>query len=246
MAAAGGEKLDPGEVEVSTPVYHPVAGAHGEAETWNFGFSWSGVPVGRVTIRSNELRGEDGIRSLEVSAEGTTNAVVDLLWRYRMTARGSIRLDPFHPGEFFSEEFENQRHKITKIKFGSGRASSERRKGERVERFDFEATNMLDILSTVFLVLNMDYLAGDEYYFDVFTGTSRYLVTVEVEGIETVKAAGSEQEAYRLRIDSESLTDPGDDEKHRETHLWVSASHPRRLLRARARTFVGAIHIVLE
>ena len=246
-AAVAWAGLPPGEVEISTPVYEVSTPEKRDSERFVFSFNWSGIPVGRVSMTVADS-GSGPDRRLSLSTQGRTNAVVDLLWKYRMDFSGAVTLEPFAPSEFFSREQENRRHKTTSIKFSRGpeaRIESVVTKGERRDEFSFAAGNTLDILSTVLLMLELDYFVGEQYYFDVLTGKSRYLVTAGVEARELIEVAGKTEDAYRLLIETSDLTDPGDDEKHRATHLWVSAARPRHLLRAASKTFIGSVYVEL-
>lgn len=241
-ALAGG---DPTSVSISTPLYDPGRIPRHPDQRHRFRVSWSGITVGEIGVRIREDRDQDGRRLLRVRATAQTHPVVDLLWRYRMEAEGHIALEPFAPGRFEADEQENKKRKLTTIEFADGRVRSTRVKGERTVSYDFEAAHSLDLLATVTAALAMDYVVGEQYYFDVFTGTSRYLCTIEVEGRETIRAAGVEHDSYRLGITTNDLVDPDKDAKHRATQLWVSAQRPRQLLRARAKTFVGSIYVEL-
>ncbi|MFQ5478807.1 MAG: DUF3108 domain-containing protein [Candidatus Binatia bacterium] len=239
------EDPGPGEVEVSTPFYKVEGGVDQPAERWDFSFEWTGIPVGWLYVETAEATDARG-PGLEVRIKASTNKVVDLLWRYRLDAKGLIRTDPFGPGEFIIDEYERKKHKFTSIRFPDRhRIESLRRKGDSVKEFSFAADNTFDILSSVFLILNLDYVVGDQLYIDTFTGTKRYLVTVDVEGLETLRVAGEEVKGWRLRADTTELTKPDGDGKHKETRIWVSEQRPRRLLKASSKTFVGAINVEL-
>jgi hypothetical protein len=237
--------LDPGEVNVSTPVYEPGQGQFPQDERWTLAFNWSGIPVGGFSV---ELRrtGTDEAPMLDISVHGGTNSAVDLLWKYRLDATGTVRTDPFRPVSFDAKEQENRKQKVTRIRFAeNGSVNALRQKGDRKREFEFVAPNMFDILSSIFLILNLDYQVGDEYYVDVLTGASRYLVTVDVEARERLEYNGSSTEAFRLSLESRELTEPDEGHsrqaKHQESRIWVSAERPRRMLKAKSATFVGSI-----
>lgn len=242
IAFAGG---DPTAVSITTPHYDPGRVPEHPDQLHRFRFAWTGIPVGEINVRLREDKDATGRRLLRVSASGKTNPVIDILWRYRMNAEGYVGLEPFGPGRFEADEQENKRRKLTTIEYEDGRIRSTRVKGDRTTRYDFEAGATLDLLATVTATLAMDYVIGDQYYFDVFTGTSRYLCTVEVEARETILAAGVERDSYRLGIITADLTDPAAEAKHRATQLWVSATRPRSLLRASVKTFIGSVHAEL-
>jgi hypothetical protein len=241
-------RMDPGEVQVSLPVYHPTHDLERFAESWHYRFTWNGIPVGSVTMSAATGGRVASERVLEVGLRGRTNDFVDYLWRYRLDARGTIRLDPFSPSEFVSEESEQGKAKLTEIRFDDSRqVRTFRKKGDRVTEHEFAAPNTHDMFSAVFLFLNLDFVVGQEFRIDALTGTARYLVTVRVEGRDEIVAAGRKTGAYRLWVETSELTDPdGDEANHRGTHIWVSDDRPRRLLRARSRTFVGSIYLELE
>lgn len=245
LAAVSGAKIPAADVVVETPVYEIPGGGHHPEETWVYDFTWTGVPVGQIQIAVGPDP-EKPDTALGVHVSGKTNSFIDLLWKYRLNARGSILTDPFRPGQYHSEELERTKRKITDINFDmERRVTARRQKGDKITDVAFDGTNTYDIISTVFAALSFDYVVGRVYEFDALTGSSRYLVTVEPEAQETIKVAGREFSAWRLALDSKGLTDPDDDSKHSATHIWVSAERPRRLLAARSQLYVGAVHVRL-
>jgi hypothetical protein len=241
-------KPGPDEVSVDVPVYK-VGDDRVEPleEIWNFSFSWSGIPVARISISGKDGGRVDGVSRLEVEVDGTTNAFIDLLWRYRVNAKGAIRLDPFGPDRFVIVENEKRREKVTTIQFdGHGNVHSTKRKEGKIQTFDFAAPNTYDIISAVFLMMHIDYEPGGSYNVDALTGTTRYLVTVEVQARETLESLGRAVDSYKLLILTNDLTDPEDDHKHGGTNLWVSTEAPRRLLKAQAKTKWGSIYGTLD
>jgi len=247
-ASVAWTRMGPGDVQVSLPVYRPTNDVERIGERWHYRFTWSAIPVGAVTMSARTTDATDAGRVLEVGLRGRTNPFVDLFWRYRLDAEGTIRLDPFSPGEFESEESEQGKRKVTRIRFDRDeRVHTYRRKGDRVTEYDFLAPNTHDMLSAVFLFLNLDYHTGDEFRVDALTGTARYLVTVRVEGREEIEVGGRNTPAVRLWVTTSELTDPDEDEaNHRGTKIWVSDDRPRRLLKARSSTFIGAVTLELE
>jgi hypothetical protein len=203
------------------------------------------VPVGEATIEMRERR-RGALAHLAVELRGATNAMVDLLWRYRMDAAGEVRLDPFAPSRFTARESERGASKTTRIEFDDRRnVQAVRRRPGRERRYAFTAPNTYDMISTAVLALNLDYDVGKVFRFDTLTGTARYLVQVRIVKRERVAAAGRDHDAWRLEIRTRELTNPREERRHDATDLWVSADRPRRLLKARSKTFVGAITVEL-
>lgn len=234
----------PIEVAVETPVYRLAPDLPVATGAQHYRLHWSGLTVARVRVAMapDPARGGVGVEVL-----GATHPVIDWLWRYRIAGHGLVRTDPFAPGGFVVDECEKGEHERTEIRFGEpdhgvrGIRVTERRRREYV----FHSDNTFDIPSSVYLVLNLDYAPGARFALDTFTGRSRYLVKVEVEAREPLALGGALHDAWRLRLESEELTDDDPEGRHRETFAWVSHERPRRLLRASSRTFVGSIELEL-
>lgn len=254
-AAPGAASEAPDAVEVETPIYRVVEPVSQPPERWVYTFSWSRfLTVAEVEIVAGELPGavpegvDGGVdREIRVAVRASTSRVLDLMWRYRMNADGIVRLDPFHPGRFEVRESIKRRPKTTRVEFdGTGGVHTYRNKKGIIREYCFDAPNSFDMASTIYLVLNQDLAVGRSYDVDTLAGNSRYLVTVEVVGKETVKAAGAEHPAFKLKVMSRDLTDPPDTEKHSQTDLWVSEQRPRRLLQADSQLWVGTVRGRLE
>lgn len=245
--AYGAPSLPPDQVAVDAPAYN-VATPKGEiAELWRYIFSWKGLPVGYVTIAGAEVV-EGGERVMRVRVAGRTNSFIDLIWRYRLEAGGSLRLDPIAPASYYATEIEQSKQAVTKIDFDRARrVKTLRQKGEKVKQFEFHAPNTYEFLSTIWLLLNVEYEPGKIYRLDTLTGASRYLLEVTAEAREIVEVDGLPVDTFRLRATTSEVTDPDNKiaTKHRETRLWVNTDWPRRLLRADVTTKWGTVRLEL-
>jgi hypothetical protein len=232
------------DVAVDTPVYTLPKDVPSPSGTHHYQLSWSGVPVARVRVDMRESEAGPGV---DVDIRGATHPALDWLWRYRFEGHGRVLTEPFAPGGFVVDECVNRDHERTEIRFreaGSGVRGIRLVRG-RVKQYVFSSTNTFDLPSSVFLVLSLDYAEGGRFALDTFTGKSRYLVTIAVEGREPLVHGVQALDAWRLRVTTEELTDDDPEGRHRETTVWVSAERPRRLLRARSETFVGSIWLEL-
>jgi hypothetical protein len=239
--------LPPDQVRVQTPAYNVATPKGAIRELWRYVFSWKGLPVGYVTIAGAEaVEGDE--RVMRVRVAGRTNAFIDLIWRYRLEAGGSLRLDPIAPESYYATEVEEAKRAVTKIDFDRARrVKTFRQKGEKVKQFEFDAPNTYEFLSTIWLLLNVDYEPGKVYRVDTLTGASRYILEVAAEAREIVEVDGLPVDTFRLRATTSEVTDPENKiaTKHRETRLWVNTDWPRRLLRADVATKWGTVRLEL-
>lgn len=247
-AASAAKSLPPGDVEADAPKYE-IATPTGPSirELWRYIFSWKGLPVGHLTIAGTEVV-ENGERLMRVQVAGRTNSFIDLLWRYRLEAGGAMRLDPIAPATYYALETEESKQATTRIEYDkTRRVTTYRRKGEKIKEFEFEAPNTYEFLSTIWLLLNVEYEIGRMYRVDAVTGASRYQLDVGVEAREQVHIDGAPVDTFRLRATTTELTDPNNEiaKKHRETRLWVNTDWPRRLLRADVSTKWGTVRLEL-
>lgn len=233
--------IPPDQVSVDLPVYELSSALRVIEESWHYKVGWGAIPVGWATI-SGEDRSRGEVANQGVAVKASTNAFIDLLWRYRLDGHGELHVGPFGPSCFHIGESERRKQTLTRIEFdGQRRVHTFRRKGEKVTEYEFDGSNTYDVLATTWLFLNLDYEIGQTYQTDTVTGTSRYLVTVVAEGNEEITVCGQRVPTFRLRARTVETTDPGENKKHRQTELWVSTSRPRRLLKARAKTLWGSI-----
>jgi len=244
-AAPAHAGLPPDQVGVETPVYEPVQPIPAIRERWNFDFSWSGIPVAKVSLTGGEQAGATP-RVLEVFVRGETNSFLDLFWRYRLNAHGTVYLDPFRPGSYVADESIKRKLKATRISFDADwNVDTSRTKKGIVHAYRFRAPNLYDILATVYLTLNLDYEQGKPLRFNTLTGTARFLVTVTPQARESIEVGAKTYDAWRLQLLSEKLTDPEESDHHTETLLWVSAERPRRMLKAQSKLFIGSVNAEL-
>ena len=241
--------LPPDEVGVVAPVYDVATPKAELREMWRYGFYWKGLPVGAVNIAGAMETSPGGERMMRVRVEARTNSFIDLLWSYRLEAGGTLRLDPIAPATYYARETEDDKKAVTKIDFDrTRRVKTFRQKNEKVKgQYEFDAPNTYEFLSTIWLLLNIEYETGKVYRIDALTGMARYLLEVVAEGREVVEVDGAPVDTFRLRATTTEMTDPenGIAKKHRETRVWVNTDWPRRLLRADVSTKWGIVRLDL-
>jgi hypothetical protein len=248
------------DAAIVTPAYPLPAGADTDLlpiGRFDYKLTWLGLTVGHARVNiAADARGVG--RALRVRVLGATRPVVELFFRYRLIGRGRVLLPPGAaalPAGFETDECERGHYRHTRVEWleGEGRMRSLRQWNGSVDEYTFRRTNTLDMPSTVVALLTLDYAPGREYRFDTFTGTARFLLRARVRGRERLRWRGERVEAWHLRLltrelaegDPEALVFEDREGNHRETDVWISAEAPRRLLRARSRTYVGSIGLEL-
>lgn len=233
----------------------PVPAVAHPAERLVYTFAWSPFfKVGRAEVTMQERFVADApgksaspaAREIVVSVEGRTNRFIDTLWRYRLTAYGIVPLEPLAPGFIDILESERRKVKRTRTTYHDGEFLTVRNKQGAISETRIDAPNGHGMLSTLYDLLSRDMAIGDRYKFESIAGRSRYEVNFDVLKNERIKLGGQKVGAVKLRVSGRDLTDPEDTAKHRVTYVWVSAEHPRRLLQAITRLWIGTVKVRLE
>ncbi|MFW2405671.1 MAG: DUF3108 domain-containing protein [Gammaproteobacteria bacterium] len=214
-------------------------------------FAWSPFfKVGRAEVTLQERPADQTAapqsREIVVSVAGRTNAFIDALWRYRLTAFGVVPLQPLEPGLIDILESEKRKVKRTRTTYRDGEFLTVRNKQGAVSETRIDAPNGHGMLSTLYDLLSRDMAIGDRYKFETIAGRSRYEVVFDVLKHDRIKLEGQKIDAVKLRVSGRDLTDPGDTAKHRITNVWVSRERPRRLLQAVSRLWIGTVKVRLQ
>jgi hypothetical protein len=185
-------------------------------------------------------------REIAVSIEGKTSRLLDAIWRYRIDAEAVVPLEPLRPGTLEMHEMIKKKPKHTRISYNDGEFFTWRERNGAIKETRIVAPDALDILSTLYQLLNEDLDIGDRYVFETIAGRSRYDVRFEVLKNDRIKVAGEKIDAIKLKLTGADLTDPEDTRKHRKTTVWVSAERPRRLLQIVTGLWIGTVKVRLR
>jgi hypothetical protein len=209
--------------------------------------AWNGISAAQATINVTPER-YAGDLGYVISADASTNALVDLFWRFRGTARATVLADRMIPLRFSYQRRTNSTPELTWIDFplGAGRAESVYIKRERRKELEVEGSDLLDPITAAFRALSSDVRVGDELTYSVFTGETHYRVLLSVRGEEVVEVPAGRFEALRVEPEIIKIKDEERrDKRVRRAMIWVSRAPLRNILRIRSEIFVGAITLDL-
>jgi hypothetical protein len=208
--------------------------------------AWNGLPAAYATIdvTPGQYAGDVGYA---ISASASTNAFVDLFWRFRGNARATFLADRMTPMSFSYERRTNSTPEVTWIDFhaGSARTRSVYIKRERRKELDIDSADLVDPITAAFRALSSDVRVGEQLGYRVFTGEAEYRVVLSVQAEDAIEVPAGHFEA--LKIEPEIIrVDPEErDRRLRRATIWVTRAPLRTILRIRSEVFIGAVTLDL-
>jgi hypothetical protein len=173
MEAKADDYIAPQLVKVTTPRYKAdFEGFTPRLGTYNYVVSWQGIPAASAAVSFGE---KDG--TYIVDAKARTNSAIDLLYKLRYQAVGTLSSFNLKPMKLWIDHRENSRVKNIDLQFsGQGdRLTAVRTRVGSTERKEvsFATTNTLDPIGAGFLARSLPWAVGETKSFDVFNGKSR-------------------------------------------------------------------------
>ena len=232
-----GDSVDP-------PLYQPHFHPFDNGESTEYWASWSGIPVASAKIHAAPLFIE-GEKFYEVKIQARSWKYLSLFWKMRDSIESIFEAETFRPRRFVFRQRENRRKVDTIASFDrkSNKWVVERRKRNKVKRYEFVSRNTFDPISAVYLARSLDFKVGDTLKLEVFGGKSRYLVTLDVVGIERITTDAGVFDAYKIVPKVFNLTRSGYAGRMRQAAVWISTDEKRMLLRMVSRVFIGSVTI---
>jgi len=215
-----------------------------ELGTYNFKVGWQGIPAASLSLTTQQ-------RGLyyKISATARTYSGIDLFYKLRYRAEGLVSAFDFSPirSSFYSEE--NSKERLTEISFLENNEvhtvrSGSKRKTE-VLQFDPE-NNMLEPFSAAFLARSLEWKVGDARTFDTFNGKTRYLITLNCTGTDSIEVNGKDREVWVIEPQVKNLTNQRDNGKLRRAQIYVTSDDKREILKISSDVFIGSVSAWLD
>ncbi|RME60648.1 MAG: DUF3108 domain-containing protein, partial [Candidatus Dadabacteria bacterium] len=160
-------------------------------------------------------------------------------------AKAYIHLPDFLPIYLKSSKSENRRVVETEYKIGKGGEiqSLTVKKGRR-RVFNYKTGNLtLDPYTAVLFARALPWRVGQTRAFDVFTGSSRYLVYLKAEKKIKAQVGNEERDLLVIVPFVRKLTPGSHKKKLRKAEIYVTADKYHHILQIKSKVFIGSIYI---
>lgn len=248
MTARADDYIAPQLVKVSTPYYKPPTNSFKpRLGVYEYTVSWQGIPAASCTLT---VRESDGRYLIEAAAR--TYSGIDLLYRLRYVAEGTLDANSFQPVSLIINHDENSRHKNIDMKFplGAGDITAVRSKGPEdpdKKIVSFRSDNMtLDPIGAAFLARSLPWEIGQTRDFDVFNGKSRYYISLSAIERTSITYKGETRKVIVISPRVRNLTTTKPRAKLREAKIYVTDDEHREILKIVSSVFVGAVTTELD
>ncbi len=234
------EAPTPDMVQVSTPVYQPAYSEFApEFGTYTYTVSWQGIPAATLKFSC----APDGLYYRMVATAQTWSGV-DLVYKMRYRAEGSISAIDFLPVKTTIQQKENSRQKYTEIDFkGDGEVYAYRKTNEEEpKQLLFKPDNfMLDPFSAAFIARSLHWEVGETKEFDTFNGKSRYLISLTATEKTVLRYNGEDRDVFVIVPRVTNLVNQQQSKKLRAAKIYLTADSKREIIKLVSEVFIGSV-----
>lgn len=239
------KEIAPEDVQVSTPVYHPQFSAIDfPLGTYTYTVSWQGIPAAEATLSVDQ----EGLQ-YKVQAKAKTYSGIDILYKLRYEASGTLSAVDFSPIETDIAQQENSRIRNTQIKFlENGDISAIRcQVGKDTKSMTFDPGNFtLDPFSAAFVARGLNWEMGKTAEFDTFNGKTRYLIQLTAIDHVIMNVNGVDRPVWVISPKVQKLTTTDTDQKLREAKIYLTDDKEREVLQIVSEVFIGSVKTKLD
>ena len=236
------KSFPPGLVCITTPSYTPARSFNPLPGRYSYAVSWNGIPAASIELELDR-QGDD----YKIHASARTAKGIDLVYKLRYESDTVLEADTLKPKKSVSVVRANSRKKITELEFSPDGEILSTRKNHHgtTKTIKFGSDNLtLEPYSAAFLALSQDWEVGQSRQFDLFNGKTRYLI--EFSAIEQTELTvnGKNQTAIVLVPSIQKLndTDDQDENKLRQARIYISAGHPKKILKVSSDLLFGNVN----
>jgi hypothetical protein len=240
--------ISPELVKITTPQYRPVAAEFSpRLGVYEYSVGWEGINAASCSV-TIDRRGDTYV----VDAAARTYSGVDLLYKLRYEAVGTISARDLTSINLSIDHQENSRRKSIKIDFKPEQRAihAVRSKGASdpdKKVLSFTTDNFtLDPIAAVFLARSLDWQVGDTKHFDVFNGKSRYFISLTAKERTTIRYKGELRPVIVITPQVRNLTTTKPRSKLRQASIYVSDDPQREVLRIESAVFIGRVITELD
>jgi len=240
--------ISPDLVKVTTPLYRPNKQIfRPKLGVYEYSVGWEGITAASCAVTIS--RKDD---TYVVDAAARTYTGVDLLYKLRYEAIGTISAEDFSSISLSIDHRENSRRKNIEMSFQPDQGSITATRGKGADdpekkTVSFSPNNLtLDPIGAVFLARGQEWNIGDTKHFDVFNGKSRYFISLSAIERTTINYKGEQRPVIVISPQVRNLTTTKPRAKLREAFIYVSDDESRDVLRIVSSVFIGSVITELE
>lgn len=253
--------ISPELVKITTPQYRPEAADFApRLGVYEYSVGWEGINAASCSV-TIDRRGDTYV----VDAAARTYSGVDLLYRLRYEAIGTISANNLTSMSLSIDHQENSRRKNIEINFNPDRSAAPGMQGDTPfgraihavrskgaadpdkKTLSFISDNFtLDPIAAVFLARSLDWQIGDTRHFDVFNGKSRYFISLTAKERTTIRYKGETRPVIVITPQVRNLTTTKPRSKLRQAFIYVSDDTHREVLRIESSVFIGRVITELD
>ncbi|MBK7973388.1 MAG: DUF3108 domain-containing protein [Deltaproteobacteria bacterium] len=232
--------------DVVLPVHEVAHQAFEVGEVLQYEFGWKGIPAARATLSVQAVPGDEPAR-VKVIGSARTMSWLDWIWKMNDRFEAVFEADTLTPGtfDFAQRERGDKVDTHLAISWKDGVATSRRVKNGNTKDWLFPITRAYDPVTAAFLLRGVDLAIGDAKLVEVLNGKSRYLITMNVVGRETVTVPAGTFDTFRLEPEIRNPNvppPPPEKRKLRKVAIWISTDAPRRIVKIESEVFWGSVY----
>lgn len=247
------EYISPELVKITTPQYRPEGSTFSpRLGVYEYSVGWEGINAASCSV-TIDRRGDTYV----VDTAARTYSGVDLLYKLRYGAVGTLSAKDFTSINLSIDHQENSRRKNIEIDFKPHNQTSYRRAIHAVRSkgvvdpdkkvLSFTTDNFtLDPIAAVFLARSLEWQVGDTRHFDVFNGKSRYFISLTAQERTTIRYKGESRPVIVITPQVRNLTTTKPRSKLRQAFIYVSDDAQREVLRIESSVFIGRVITELD
>jgi hypothetical protein len=245
--------ISPELVKITTPQYRPESASFSpRLGVYEYSVGWEGINAASCSV-TIDRRGDTYV----IDAAARTYSGVDLLYKLRYEAIGTISANDLSSIKLSIDHQENSRHKNIEVDFKPQNDDVSHRSIHAVRSkgvvdpdkkiLSFSTDNFtLDPIAAVFLARSLAWNIGDTRHFDVFNGKSRYLISLTAKERSTIRYKGETRPVIVITPQVRNLTTTKPRSKLRQAYIYVSDDPYREVLRIESSVFIGRVITELD
>lgn len=227
--------------DLKVPSYRAGTMPFHDGEKLVYQASWIGIPAARARFQLHRNKKEPSQWKAEAWIE--TTPVVDVLFKMRDYMAEKFAIGSLATAGVYQRQSENRRFDEYTISFDRSKnlVTSEKKNPRGILTRQFISADPWGPISGAMMALTQPLNPGNNYEYDVFSGTTRYVFSFHVDDRERIRTPLGVFDALKITPGVVYLSNGNYKNQATTTTIWISADKRRLPLRLQASAFVGQI-----